>query len=562
MPRIPRIQQVYLTIAWLMFAWLELISDVVWFWKNVSVEHALGQPSMQRIGVGLTKRIVEKISKPNRKVLLQRQLSKTKNLKEYEDIAYQLDVLLGNDLWRQNPRSKSYDYRLISSRSVQLAVARNEGDIYTLMDLLRSGLLRNLGSLGSIALYNRTYLGTKLLIEDYIREVIQCLEFIDQFPLEKSQLTDQRRLDFFHDTRQSFGRSALVLHGGTMFGLCHIGTVKALHSNGLLPHIISGATVGAIVAALVCSCPEKDLSLVLENISKEMPPFTKEFANYKKESVVEGVLTSMYPPEILLFEKYVRSILGDITFEEAYIRSERALNITITPVRGDNNTSGSNVKQVPKLMNYLTTPNIVIWTAIRASIGSGIFPEEVELLAKTPRGLVPYHHTKIEFVPSNTTVYFTARESPYTRLSELFNVNNFIVSLARPYFAPVLMSEFKHRGYRSWKVRLVRLFRMELQYRLMQFAHLGLLPGLVKRWVLDENIPGGFQVTIVPELPNLVKDFARVLDSHGIKEKVDYWILIGERSVWPMMSIIWARCAVEFVLDGIYNKRAESLTNE
>lgn len=496
--------------------------------------------------------------------MLERRLGQVVSLEQYDDIAYQLDVLLGNDIWRQNPKSRNYDYRLISSRLGQLITARTEGDIFTLIDLLRSGLLRNLGSIGSIALYNRTYLGTKLLIEDYIREVIQGLEFIDNLPAENGMITDQKRLDFFHDTRQSFGRTALVLHGGTMFGMCHIGTVKALHDNGLLPNIISGSTVGAIVAALVCSCPENQLTQVLQNISKQMPPFTNGLASYRKKSVVEGVLTSMYPPEILLFEKYVRSVLGDMTFEEAYILSERALNITVTPVISlENNnkshysTKNGGAKQIPKLMNYLTTPNLVIWTAIRASIGSGIFPEPVELLVKTPDGLIPYNPTKVEFLPSNTTVYLSIRDSPYTRLSELFNVNNFIVSLARPYFAPVIMSDFKHRGHRSCKVRLTRLFRMEFQYRLAQFSHLGILPGLVKRWFQDENIPGGFQVTIVPELPNFLKDFARALDSHALQDKVDYWIMIGERSVWPMMSVIWARCAIEFVLDGIYYRRAE-----
>ncbi len=60
----------------------------------------------------------------------------------------------------------------------------------------------------------------------------------------------QLKLDFIHDTRQAFGRSTLVLQGGAIFGLCHLGVVKALFLRGLLPRIITGTATGALIAAL------------------------------------------------------------------------------------------------------------------------------------------------------------------------------------------------------------------------------------------------------------------------------------------------------------------------
>lgn len=43
--------------------------------------------------------------------------------------------------------------------------------------------------------------------------------------------------------------------------------------------------------------------------------------------------------------------------------------------------------------------------------------------------------------------------SPYTRLTELFNVNHFIISLARPYLAPLISNDLKHYHNSYGKVR-------------------------------------------------------------------------------------------------------------
>jgi TAG lipase/lysophosphatidylethanolamine acyltransferase len=92
--------------------------------------------------------------------------------------------------------------------------------------------------------------GTKDLIHDYLHSVVDQIGYIrgGVFP----ELTLQSKIDFFADTKQSFGSTALVLSGGATFGLCHLGVVKALSQNGLLPRVISGSSVGALIAALVC----------------------------------------------------------------------------------------------------------------------------------------------------------------------------------------------------------------------------------------------------------------------------------------------------------------------
>jgi hypothetical protein len=47
---------------------------------------------------------------------------------------------LGNDLWRQNPVNKHYDYKLIHSRLQALMEAQETGDVPGLIYIIRSGL--------------------------------------------------------------------------------------------------------------------------------------------------------------------------------------------------------------------------------------------------------------------------------------------------------------------------------------------------------------------------------------------------------------------------------------
>ena len=51
----------------------------------------------------------------------------------------------------------------------------------------------------------------------------------------------------------------------------------------------------------------------------------------------------------------LRENIGDVTFQEAYNRTRRILNITVS-------TSGT--FEMPRLLNYLTAPNVLVWSAV------------------------------------------------------------------------------------------------------------------------------------------------------------------------------------------------------
>ncbi len=50
-----------------------------------------------------------------------------------------------------------------------------------------------------------------------------------------------------------------LIEGGATFGLYHLGVVKSLFEADLLPRIISGTSVGALIAALICTHTEQEL---------------------------------------------------------------------------------------------------------------------------------------------------------------------------------------------------------------------------------------------------------------------------------------------------------------
>ncbi|QUC17664.1 uncharacterized protein UV8b_01905 [Ustilaginoidea virens] len=495
-------------------------------------------------------------------------LRNAESFEEWEEAAFHLDSLLGLDIWRNNPTSKYYDWRLITDRLQSLATAREENHFQRLVNLLRSGLVRNLGNITVPRLYNRTFSGTKYLIEEYITQVAESVEDISMLPTtftSNSQgggtvLTNQMKLDFIHDTRQAFGRSTLVLQGGAIFGLCHLGVVKALFLRGLLPRIITGTATGALIAALVAIHTEEELPGVLTGDGIDVSAFEKNRATDHGQTFKSRWATLMrrlgrfskegYFLDVTVLEDCVRANVGDLTFEEAYNRSKRVLNITVaTECQGG----------VPTLLNYITAPNVLIWTAAVASNASSpslYGSRKVSILCKDVHGnVIPWATANTANFHHWTHATYTDRDSPLQRIAELFNVNHFIVSQARPYLIPFLQSDMhgpslveSRSKITQLSALMVRMVGLEVRHRLRQLDTLRLLPSSIRRFLVDERIPAA-SMTLVPEVT--AGDFVRLLET-PTRGTLDYWISRGERSVWPAVAALRIRCAVENELDRSY----------
>ncbi|KAJ5898471.1 hypothetical protein N7504_008759 [Penicillium tannophilum] len=483
---------------------------------------------------------------------------------QWESAAFDLDELLNKDLWRQNNISRHYDHRLILGRLEALMLARESENIQTLVNLLRSGLVRNLGNITSTRLFTHAYAGTKLLIDDYITQVALSIQYVTSLqpvPGHANGFTSQAKLELLHDTRQAFGRTTLLLQGGSAFGLCHLGVVKALHLQGLLPRIITGTATGAMIAALVGIHPESELLGLLEGDTIDMSAFDRRWKGHTNGSSankaegwvwtffrrVKRFLQTGHLFDMELLEECVRANVGDLTFEEAYARSKRILNITVA-------TAGKT--GTPNLLNYLTAPNVLIWSAAAASNASSFSRRSspVTIYCKDETGsIMPWPHAQDAVFQPWRHVHYNEGESPLARIAELFNVNHFIVSQARPYLIPFLRSELnlldrRQTGWNNLSRSLMRLILVELRHRLRQLDYLGLLPGSVSRLLIDETIPGP-NLTLVPDLS--FTDVGRLFQQ-PTREQVAQWTLKGERGVWPAVSALKVREAIEIELDRGY----------
>ena len=87
-------------------------------------------------------------------------------------------------------------------------------------------------------------------------------------------------------------------------------------------------------------------------------------------------------------QEVIRNVSGDLTFKEIHDKFKWNLNITVTDI--DNPSTA-------RLLNYLTTPNILVWSAAAASSSIPLIYEPAELMMKNANGeIIPYRPTTRE----------------------------------------------------------------------------------------------------------------------------------------------------------------------
>ena len=80
-----------------------------------------------------------------------------------------------------------------------------------------------------------------------------------------------------------------------------------------------------------------------------------------------------------VLKDFIYRFVGDLTFKEIHTRSGWNLNITVTD---------SSTTQSSRLLNYLTTPNVLVWSACVASCAIPGWYAKVELMQKLDDGSI------------------------------------------------------------------------------------------------------------------------------------------------------------------------------
>ena len=236
--------------------------------------------------------------------------------------------------------------------------ARISCDVGKMLFLIRTSLTRNLGDMGNPQMYKHSHIGTKDLVENYISSVLATLEaLLDVSAKAKCDGEESRYiLEQLLSTRQAFGRSALLLSGGATFGMNHIGVLKTLFEANLLPRIISGASAGSIVCSVVCTRGDDEIPHLLSTFCDgKLDVFDEEGGDNGILRKVARFLKHGAIYDIQNLTNIMKELLGDITFQEAYNRTRKILNITV---------SSASLYELPRLLNYITAPNVLIWSAV------------------------------------------------------------------------------------------------------------------------------------------------------------------------------------------------------
>ncbi len=318
--------------------------------------------------------------------------------------------------------------------------------------------MKNLYSTMNPVLFQVCNIGTKYLIEEYQDEMLKSLDFISNyneryFPLYK-------KLEFFSETRHSYGRTALLLSGGASMGAYHSGVIKTLWQQNLLPRIICGSSAGSIAASILCTETYENVGSSIDREIK-LGPFEYK---HKKSSFLRRVMRYLSRGVLLdveVLKEFIRENIGDITFQEAYDKTGFILNITVTGYKEHDNH---------RLLNYLTAPNVLIWSASCASSCVPGLYEPVELMCKNEYGhIVPYTSDRKKFIDGSVSA-----DLPMQRLSELFNVNIFLVSQTNPWVVPFLDQDdgFDIFSYEKKRINFWKLIKnfiySEIRHRFLQ----------------------------------------------------------------------------------------------
>lgn len=458
---------------------------------------------------------------------LQRDLRGAASYAEWQDAARALDRQKGLDRWRERDQSRQFDYVSIRVRLDQLRHLKTRRDDRGLLFALNEGLHGNLGGMGRSGLYSHALSGTKLLIEQYINEVVETLEHLASE--NSGDISPAEKLDFFRRASHCFGHSAFMMSGAGSLLYFHVGVVRALSEQQLLPRIMSGSSGGAIVGSIVCSHAESELTNVLDpgNLIERL-------------SGSSGDQRVADPTEM---EAQLRSFLpDDLTFAEAFKRSGRAINVSI---------AAAETHQTSRLLNATTSPSVLMRSAVMASSAvPGFFPS-VMLQALDGDGQLK------SYLPSRRWVDGSVSDDmPAKRLARLYGVNHYIVSQTNPHVLPfVTDGHRKQTPFGLIQSASRRTAREWFNTTTMLVDRAGKRNGRITqatsalRSIINQDYVG--DINILPDY-RLVNPM-RLLSFPGEKQ-VRKLIASGERCTWPKIEMIRQQTRIARTLHAILSE--------
>ena len=442
-------------------------------------------------------------------------LAEARTYQQWLDAAGAVDDENGASDWRTDDAAPELAPDLLRKDIAKLRKQTKAGDLPALADTLHESIYRHQTDLTAPHLYAVALAGTKQIVDDYLQAVEAALNAI--VTVEHSAMPHTAKLTALRGARDNLGQPALLLSGGASMGFFHLGVVKALFEQGLLPQVICGASIGALIAAGVCARSNEQLADLLADVNtmyrtgiKFLPP---------RRAWERGGLLDQAQLRTCIVNN-----VGDVTFAEAQALSGRSLAVTVSPARA---------RQKPRVLSAKTSPDVLLSSAVLASAAvPGLFAPVGLQLRRGDDKTRPY-------LPAERWVDGTFQgDLPTQRLARLFNVNHTIVSQVNPHVVPFLvgrsgrgvvagaadlaMSSLRAQAVQVLKVSQARV-RGDRLHNVLEHGRL-----------LAEQAYKG-DTTIFPPLSLWLY---RKMLSNPSTEDLHRYIRMGERATWPKLALI------------------------
>ena len=462
---------------------------------------------------------------------LNAKLARAESYSEWKEIATEIEGATGIDRWKLSEHSTHYDHREIRFRLDKLRSLRARRDYQGLLFTLNEGIHGNIGGIGRSRLYRRPLYGTKRLIIEYVDEVADALDVLAENEIKG--IDTAQRIEFFKRVSHCFGRSAFMMSGGGMLLYFHIGVVRCLIKNDLLPDIISGSSGGAYVAAILGTHSKAELLEMLN--ARDIAEKIEKLGQPGKSS--PGTRSNALSAEEL--SELLNVLVPDLTFSEAYELSGRYINIPVAPAESH---------QTAHLLNATTTPNVCIHEAVRASGAMPGLYKPVSLAAKDDSG-----DRKI-YMPSRKWFDGSISDDiPAKKLARLYGVNHFIVSQINPHLVPFINdAQREHdpgsiirnasiKSTRAWLNATAALFHDRIAKNQALNIRINRLLSIINQdYVGDINILPPFKF---PPPINVL--------AHPSETDMEKVIEMGERATWPKLDMISIQTKISRTLQSI-----------
>lgn len=417
---------------------------------------------------------------------LMRRLKSTQDYNEWLEIGAEVDEKTKRLPWRYIKKSSLYDYEYTENMLKYLIELKQKRNPLELARLVRALVSRDFSNITNEKLYRHLYSGTKKIIDDFYAAFLDALDYLAQ-----SEFTGKRT--FFKEIKDFYGKTCLILSGGANLGMFHSGLLSNLLENDILPTIISGASAGSLLCGLIGVKTTDELKELAKNDFT-----TLNFTAFKSKGRMISLIRKLirlvrygYFIDKKPLMQFLKDNSDNMTFLEAYKKTGKIINIPVS----------DSVHNKSRLLNYITAPDVYIWSAALASCSLPFVYAPSKVFAKTASGgIAQWLPVSKKFLDGSL-----GADVPKKALGVLFNATNFIVSQANIFMIPFI-TRGTHRRHTSGYVflRIVNMISgvivSEFKHRIQQLTSMGIMPNKLGLWanLVVQEYTG--DINIVPEV--------------------------------------------------------------